>query len=395
MDVAALSPQRARVAVSAVFFVDGAALGGYVSHLADFQHRFELTNGQLGRCLLFSALGAVTTMPLSGTLIHRFGSRYVSLFGGAILLLAVVLLSHAPSVPIFCATLYLLGASNGQCDVGMNAHSMVVQDRFPRPILSAVHGWFSLGGFAGGAGAALAAKAGLAMSQHLLYASLVLALVLAFGVSGMFPASVDQDAEGPQFVLPKGSVFVLGLMVLFAFVSEGALWDWCSVYLREVLKGSAELGAWGFGIASFAMAAGRFLGDGMIHRGGYRRVLLGSSLLSGGGLLIAVTVGSIPLAIAGFAIAGLGLANMVPILFRAAASVPGVSAGMGLAAVTTCGYTGFLAGPPVVGFIADHRSLGFSLGLMALLCLVVALASRWSTREIDAPATESAAEPTA
>jgi fucose permease len=187
---------------------------------------------------------------------------------------------------------------------------------------------------------------------------------------------VDQNEEGGKFVLPKGRLWLLGLLVMFAFVSEGAVWDWSAVYLRDVLDTPAWQGALGFGLASLAMAAGRFLGDGWTHRFGRRRLVLFSALASGLGILVAVTLPTAPLAIAGFALAGVGLANIVPILFRAAAQVPGVSAGYGLAAVTTCGYSGFLGGPPLVGLVAHERTLGFALGAVAVLCLLIALGTR-------------------
>lgn len=371
---------RARVAISATFFMNGAALGGYVAHLPDFQERLHLTNGQLGNCMLFSAFGAMSSMPLTGLTIHRFGSRNVTLVGGIGMLIAASLLGFAPSVPLLCLFLYLLGASNGQCDVGMNTHSMAVQDRFPKPILSAVHGWFSLGGFAGGAGVALANQVGASPAQHLVIASLVLSLVLGFGVRRMYPTDANKEADGPKFALPTRRIMLIGVLVLFAFVSEGAMWDWCSVYLRQVLHSGAVLGAVGFGIASFAMACGRFTGDRIIHRIGYRATLVGSALLCAGGILLAVCAGSVPLAIAGFSLCGVGVANLVPILFRASALVPGVPSSIGLASVTTCGYSGFLAGPPVLGHLADRYGLAFALGLITLMCLGIAVAGKRAVR---------------
>jgi len=377
-----LADRRARAAVSATFFMNGAVLGGYVAHLPDFQERLELSNGQLGGCMLFSACGALSTMPLTGATIHRFGSRNVTLFAGLSLLIAAALLGFANSVPLLCLGLYFLGASNGQCDVGMNAHSMAVQDRFERPILSAVHGWFSLGGFAGGAGVAIANKVGASPAQHLLAASLVFSLVLIFSVRGMYPADVDKNAEGPKFAIPTRRILFLGLLVLFAFVSEGAMWDWCAVYLRRVLSASPDVAAAAFGIASFAMAIGRFVGDGVIHAIGYRRTLVGSALLCAVGILLAVSAGSILPSMLGFATCGLGVANLVPILFRAGALAPGVPASVGLASVTTCGYSGFLAGPPVIGFVADHLGLSVSLGLISLMCFGIALAGGKVTKAI-------------
>ncbi|AIE86244.1 major facilitator superfamily MFS_1 [Fimbriimonas ginsengisoli Gsoil 348] len=369
--------------MSAIFFVDGAGLGGYVAHLPDILARLHLTNAELGRALLFSALGAMTTMPLAGSLIHRFGSRWVSLGAGSILLTVLPFVMLAPSLWILCPVLYLVGASNGQTDVGMNTHAMSVQGRFPRPILSAMHGWFSVGGFAGGAGTALAARLGVSPPVHMIVASILLAGVLVAGVAAMLPSDIDKEGEGPRFALPKGAVLMLGILVLLALASEGAMWDWCAVYLRQALHAKTEIAAFGFGLASLSMAVGRFLGDSWTHRSGYRRVLRDSALLTGAGLLLAVNLASVPLSIVGFALTGLGLANLVPILFRAAATLPGLAAGSGLAAVTTLGYTAFLGGPPIVGYIADRTSLAFALGLIAFCCLAIAMNSRRAAATLD------------
>lgn len=371
-----MSVHAARRAVSAVFFVNGAALGGWAAHIADAKLMLGLTDRGLGLALLASSLGALTTMPLAGPLVHRFGSRQTAIYGGFALCAIVPFLFVAPALPVFVAILYLVGVANGQMDVGMNAHSMAVQDRVDRPILSAVHGWFSVGGFAGGAGASLAAWTGASPLFHLTTASILLAMVLVVCARHLLSAEVDKNDSGGHLAWPKGPLWLIGILILFAFVSEGAMWDWSAVYLRNSLKADPWVGALGFGLASLAMAVGRFLGDGWTHRLGRPRLMLISSLAAGVGLLLAVNLPTPPLSILGFAITGLALANIVPILFRAASQVPGISASYGLAAVATCGYTGFLGGPPIVGLIAQERSLAFALGAAAVLCLVIALATR-------------------
>jgi MFS family permease len=375
---------RAKWAISTVFFINGAALGGYVAHLPEIQERLRLDNGQLGASILFTAIGAVTTMPFAGLLIQRFGSRRMVAAAGALLLLFMPLLSLAHDRVTLCAALLMIGVANGQMDVSMNAHSMAVQDRFDRPIISGVHGWFSLGGFAGGAGTALAAKLHQPMLAHLLCASFLMTLLLLLACRAMLPSSVDKHAEAVGYALPSRQVLFLGLLVVFAFVSEGVLWDWSAVYLRS--KGAPEaVGAFGFALASFGMALGRLVGDGWTHRWGPLRVLLVGSAASALGICAAVSLGQIPLAIAGLALAGLGLANTVPLLFKAAARLPGISAGAGLAAVTTCGYTGFLAGPPAVGFLADRTSLSVAIGCAGLLCLGITLGSKRVAAGLERP----------
>lgn len=227
---------------------------------------------------------------------------------------------------------------------------------------------------------ALASAVGLPPVVHLAAASAVLAVVLVVAARFLLPADVDRNAEGPKFAWPKGVLLAIGVLVTLAFVGEGGAWDWAAIYLRNSLHTPQALAGLGFGLFSFAMASCRFVGDGFIHRFGHRRVLGASGCLAGLGFLCAVSLPSPWLSIAGFAVVGLGLANAVPILFKAAGSVPGFAVGPSLAAVTTCGYSGFLVGPPVVGAIADWRSLAFSLALIGLLCLVVGIAGPLALR---------------
>lgn len=312
-------------------------------------------------------------MPFAGFAVHRYGSRVTALIAGVLLCAALSGLLLTSNLLAFVGVLFCVGVFNGQLDVGMNSHSVALQHRYERPILSAVHGWFSVGGFAGGASAALAAKIGMDDSVHLALMSAILAATILLVFGQLLPATVDADAEGVRFALPIGPLAMLGVMALFSFLSEGAIWDWAAVYLRTVLQSGAALGALGFGLFSFGMAGGRFIGDRFVHALGPRVVISASAALAAGGLAIALALQQPLAAIAGFTCVGVGLANIVPILFRAAGSIPGIPPATGLAAVTTCGYTSFLFGPAAIGFVAQARSLGFALGGVAALCLLVAV----------------------
>lgn len=388
-----MSPEAARRAISAVFFVNGAVLAGWGAHIPDAKHRFGMSEGTLGLVLLSTAIGAVSTMPMAGPLIHRVGSRTLLYWAGLAVCAIMPFLFTAPAIPWLVGMLILVGASNGQMDVAMNTHSMAVQDRFSRPIISAIHGWFSIGGFVGGMVTAQATRFGIGYTQHLASASLVLTAVLVVSHRHLLPKEVDQNTEDEvKLAFPKGRLWLIGGLMMAAFVGEGALWDWSGVYIRDGLHAEPWLAPLGFGVASFGMAVGRFLGDGWTHRLGLKPLFIVSALLTGVSQLMVVLMPSPELAILFLAIAGIGLANIVPILFRAAATVPGVSAGYGLAAVTTCGYSSFLAGPAVVGFIAQHSSLAFALGLVAILCVGMSIPAakaigdaRAGTESVDQP----------
>lgn len=362
-----------RVAVSALFALNGAVLAGWMSHLPEAKDALHLSVGQLGATLLFSSVGALSAMSLSGTLIHRYGSRRVSVWGGVLVLCIIPFLLIAPSQPWLAFGLFLMGAANGTLDVAMNAHSMAVQARLKRPILSSVHGWWCVGGFLGGAGTSLSNALQADPRLHLVVASAALLVLLVALVPGLLPNDADQGGEGARFVVPKGVILTLGLLNLLALFAEGALWDWSAIYFRETLGASKAVAAMGFGVGVGAMAIGRMTGDYFVARFGSPRTLLYSGALTSGGLLLATAAPNPAAAFVGFAATGLGLANAVPIFFAAAADAPGVSSGAGIAAVAQMGYAAFLGGPPLVGNLAEATSLRFGLALVGVLAALIAV----------------------
>jgi len=364
-------PYRARIAVSAVFAVFGILVGSWLPHLPDVKQNLGGTDAMIGQALLCSGLGAVVSMQLMGSLIHRFGSRNTSFFGGVVACLLVPLLLTHHSLPILCVNLFILGLGYGVLDVGMNAHAMEVQRRFPRPIIASVHGWFSFGGIIGGLGAALAVKLNVAAVPHLAVTSAVLLGVLMVSRINMLPSGADQDSDGPKFMIPRGFLLVLGVMCAAAFVVEGGLLDWSAIYVRENLGADAVYGGIITGVCSGAMALGRFLGDPILKRYGNRIVAMGGGALCTGGILAAVSVPSLWVCMAGFAVASFGLANVVPTIFNQGGRIPGIPTGAGVVAITTCGYGGFLLGPPVVGMISTKVTLAIGLGTLALLGVII------------------------
>jgi hypothetical protein len=255
----------------------------------------------------------------------------------------------------------------------MNAHAMEVQRRFPRPIIASIHGWFSFGGIIGGLGAALAAKLHTGAVPHLAVTSAILLVVLAVSRKHMLPSGTDQDTEGPKFMIPRGFLLVLGIMCAAAFVVEGGLLDWSAIYVREHLRADAVYGGIITGVCSGAMALGRFLGDPILRRYGNRVVAMGGGALCTGGILAAVSVPSLWVCVVGFAVASFGLANVVPTIFNQGGRIPGIPTGVGVVAITTCGYGGFLLGPPVIGMISTKVTLATGLATLALLGVIIML----------------------
>ncbi len=364
---------RSRLSASWIFFANGAALGSWIPHIPDAKHALSLNESVLGFALLAMAAGSLLGLPLSGALTARFGSRATTTVAILAVLLATPLPILAPSLPIFTLALALLGVANGGVDVAMNAQAIAIEERLGRPIMSSFHGLFSAGGLAGAAGAALAMSAGVGSRTHLLLTAAGLLLVSIGAVRFLLPAATSSAPPNPVFSLPRGPLLGLGLLALCALMAEGAIGDWAAVYLRDHLRTSAELAALGFAAFSFAMTAGRLLGDWAIRRYGAPALLTAGTGAAAILLALGLVAGGRWAMLLGFAAVGLGLANAVPILFSAAGKLTAVPPSIGIAAVSTAGYCGFLLGPPVIGLVAERFGLGTGLGLVVVALATIAI----------------------
>ena len=365
----------ARLAVSVVFFVNGTVLASWVPHVATVQAGLGLTPGTLGLALLGMAAGAVISMPLAGALIGRVGSRAVTTFAALAFCLTLPLPLLASSAPLLGLALLLFGAANGAMDVSMNAQAVDVERRHGRPIMSAFHGLFSLGGLAGASLAVLLVGMGVAPLAHVLGVAAVCLIVAAVASRGLL-AAAGRVSAGPRFARPTGSLVGLGALAFCIAVGEGSMADWSAVYLRGSLGTDATFAAAGYAAFSLTMAAGRFVGDRLVARFGPVTIVRASASLAAVGLAAGLIVGHPVAAIVGFGCVGAGLANLIPLLFSAAGRAPGVGPGVGIAAVATVGYFGFLAGPPLIGFAAELVTLPVALGVVVLFCAVVAAFAR-------------------
>jgi MFS family permease len=385
-----LSPvRRARFAVAAVFLANGIIMGTWAAHIPLVEERLAISHSTLGLALFSMALGALLAMPVTGPTVARFGSALVTRVA-TLALFAAFLLPILASGPLtLAAALFVFGATNGIMDVAMNAHAVAVERRLKRPVMSSFHGMWSLGGLVGSGIAALLlpALSPLAEAGTTVAAGIALAAVALFF---LLPAGADGGVQGTALAWPSRATLGLGVLCFLTMSSEGAVIDWAALHLKGSLKLGAGLAATGFAAYAASMAASRFSGDWLRGRFGAAELVRGSALLAAAGLIVALVSPFPLLAVAGFALVGLGLANLVPVFFGAAGRIPGHSAAGNIAAVATIGYSGFVVGPPFIGFVADLASLRLALGLIVLACLSVAL---WaavvdpSTRGATAPGT--------
>jgi len=355
--------REARVALTFVFLADGVMVGSWASRIPAVKDGLGLTTSQLGVALFAMSLGALVSMPLAGWLDERVGSARIALVallgGGSSLWLAGV----AGSLGALVGALALFGAGFGAVNVAGNAQGIALERAYGRSILSSFHAAFSAGGLIGAAAGGLAAARGVEPPAHFAAVAVTLALV-AFGAGRLLPRA-DAGCETFALVRPPRALLLLGCAAFFTLLAEGAAADWSAVYLRGSLGSTAAFAALGYTAFSLAMVASRLAGDRLDETIGPAALAGGGGVVSAVGLAAALAIGTTPAALVGFAAMGAGLGVMVPVIFRTAGTTPGVTPGIGIAAVSTIGFLGFLAGPPAIGIAADV------IGLRAALAVVV------------------------
>jgi predicted MFS family arabinose efflux permease len=365
-----------RLATFSTFVVNGAMIGTWVAHIPWLQDHLGISKATLGLCLLCMAAGALVSMPLTGQILDRYPSGSVTRAAALIFCLMLPLPLLATSPYTLAAILFGFGASNGAMDVSMNAHGVAVERSHPKPIMSSLHGGWSLGGFASAGLVAITAAFGVDPRLESLCVGVALWLT-AFWITRSLGSASAHSGAGSGFALPSRAVLLIGGLCFLAMMTEGAVGDWSGVYLRHDVGASSATAAMAFTGFSLGMAVARLGGDRLnAHLGA-------GTLLRGGMALVALALGGVLLiaqtapAVIGFALCGLGIANAVPLLFSAAGRLepPNPS----LAAAFTLGYTGFIVGPPVIGVLADVIGLPRTLALLLLAALTVTALGRTAT----------------
>ncbi|HEX7200252.1 MAG TPA: MFS transporter, partial [Dongiaceae bacterium] len=370
---AAAGLRRARMSVSLAFFINGFVVASWLPHIPEVKERLALSDFRLGVALFLMAVGSVLALPFAGWCADRFGSNRTTRAAGLALCLLLPAPVVAPNLLTLILALLLFGAANGMLDVSMNAQAVLVEDRYHRPILSSLHGLYSAGGLAGASLAALAASVAIPTPAQAFGLQLVLVPSLLAITRFLLRGEARTREREAVLAWPSRALLGLGALAFLALMAEGAMGDWAAVFLREYRRAGMDGAATGFAGFSLAMAAGRFAGDWVRRRWGAPTLLRIGGLAAAIGMTTALTMPGLVSSVLGFTLFGLGLANMIPILFGAAGRAQGMTPGLGIAAVATTGYAGLLAGPPLIGMTAEL--IGLRLALVAIVCgaLVIAV----------------------
>jgi fucose permease len=363
--------RRARTAVGVTFFCHGFFFASWAAHIPHLKAALGLTNTGLGLVLLASPIGAVACLAVAAKVLPRFGSRAAIRFAvvGYCLTGPLVGLSSTPGV---CAlALFLWGAFQAMLDVAMNNQAIALEQVQHRRLMSGLHGRWSLGTLAGAAIGAAGVAVGLSLTVQLAALAVLIVPVVTwltrFMTPDAEPANPTAEETPARGRALSRTVLTLAVVAFCGLLCEGAAADWSAVYLRTELKTSAGLAALGFTAFSLAMVSVRLSGDRLLTRFGAARTLPTLATIATVGLALALIIFTPGATIIGFAFLGLGVGLIVPGMFSAAGHLPGVNIAAAVSTVAALSYSGFVAGPPLIGALAGLTSLRGALVVLPVL----------------------------
>ena len=375
---------RARWSTRAQFVVLGIVSGAWGAHVPSLKQHYALTEVGLALTLLAVAVGVLFSLFFVGRIVARLSARICALLGGLLVCAALSAILLAPGFALALPIAFLFGASASLFDVSINAEGTELEHIGQRPIMGNLHGMFSSGGMAGAALAAALLRVGVEPWQQLAAIGAAMAVVVALAASGMLETHSGDDEPRQHFAWPRGTLLVLGLLILAGMISEGVMYDWSVLYLKQEIGMPQARAALGYAAFSAAMALARFSTDALRLRYSERRLIFAGSSLAAVSMAVVLASRNASLAFIGFALVGAGLVLVAPILFSAATRVPGVSRAAAIASVTSIGYAGFMIGPPLIGGLAHASSLSVALTVVVLGAALLAYGSRFVPLRDDA-----------
>ncbi|AKJ29950.1 MFS transporter [Caldimonas brevitalea] len=367
--------RAARWATRTQFFCTGFLFATWGVHIPTVRAHYEISEAALGMAMLAAGVGALLGLSRAGALIGRHGPKAVAWVCGLVSTAAIAALLSLPGYAALLAVLAVFGVASGIFDVAINAEASELERREGVPLMSGFHAMFSLGGMAGAGLGSLLLGWQVTPQTHLVGLSALTAVAVWLACLQMLPPEAPVEASTP-FRLPRGALLLLGLLAALGLVAEGAMYDWSVLYMQKELGSPQDQAALAYASFSAAMAAARFGGDRVRARYAAAPLTIASAALAAVAMAVVLVVGDPVVALIGFALVGVGFGNIVPVLFSAAARVPGTSPAHGIAAVSSVGYVGFMAGPPLIGVLAQQSSLTAALFVVVVFAAVLALGAR-------------------
>jgi fucose permease len=378
----------ARIATTLAFMMNGFGVGVFVAQLPDFKFHLGISNGALGSALFFLAAGVLSALGPGGRLCAKHGSSKVVIWGTLLLIVALPILGESRNYITFCAAAYLLGYAFALQDVSMNAHAVTLEQQFNKRVMSTFHGTFSIGALGGSAVGGIFSQFHVQLPVQEILVAILFALTLVYMKSRFLPDSSDKQEPRENRRPKKPKIFwVMGLLGLAAAIGEGSCGDWGGVLARTTFHATPFVSTLPYIFFCAAMVTGRFLGDRLAHRFGPGRLLFAAGLIAGVGLSSGLLVGGIAGEIFGWAMNGIGVSVVIPLIYSEAGTIAikkyvGVIApSEAVAMVSGIAYFGFVIGPPIMGYTSEAITLRWAMLIPAGLALLLAAGSRIVIRQ--------------
>ncbi|HEX6431255.1 MAG TPA: MFS transporter [Niastella sp.] len=362
-----VSKRAARLSIGAFFFIAGLCFSSWASRIPDIKLHLKLSDGGLGAVLFALPVGLMVSLPFSGWLVHRFGSRKMVLLSALIYPLVLSTIGLVQETWHLVFVLFAFGLMGNLYNIAVNTQAVSLEVLYGRSIMASFHGIWSLAGFAGASIGTILINFHLSPFAHFCIITGTALLLISLLYRNTLQQDINAETDRPLFAKPDATLLKLGLIAMCCMVCEGAMFDWSGVYFQKVVQAPKGLIPLGYTAFMCTMAGGRFAGDKLVVRLGTLRMLQISGLVIACGLGIAIGFPSLVTATLGFMLVGIGVSSVVPLVYGVAGKSTVFSPGVALTAVSTIGYLGFLAGPPMIGFIAEAASLRWSLALIAVL----------------------------
>ncbi len=359
------------LAVGFLFATSSLLFGIWVVAIPSIKERLHFTDGSLGLSLLLSPLGALTGVFLSTKIFSRISAGKWMAWGYILFALLMILQINAVSRLMLWICLYFFGIVGFLNGVSSNATVNILEKKYNRRMMSTCHGLYSLGGGISTALAAFLFSFGISSGWQIVLIAVIVSTVIFFNHKHLLAhTNILHTSSGLK--LPSLTILGISFICMVVFMAEGCVADWSAIYLKESLHGAEKIAGLGYTGFAIAMTIGRLKGDSIITKYGSKKVVISGALLAVIGFSIVVFASTVLPAIAGYILIGFGCCCIVPVLFSAAANIPGVSTVEGFAMVTTGGLIGFLTGPSVIGFISEKINLSTGFALLILLLLAAA-----------------------
>lgn len=361
-----------RTAVAIYFFCCGCIFATWAARIPSIKENFHFNEAELGAVLFMLPFGSLVALPFAGWSISKLGSRFMTFMAAIIYPTLLILIGYSNTPFVLSFLLFFFGFFGDVLNIAMNTQAIFVQEEmYGRPMLSFFHAMWSVGALTGAAAGGFLMKAGFTTLNHFwIIAAFTFTLAVIF-LSYLVPREKFKQQTQKLFAWPDKTLWLLGAICFCCALCEGAMADWSSLYYKQVINDLQKVSTTGYTSFALMMALGRLIGDRLTERLGYKGILMMDSLLVAGGLALAIFLPSAATVIIGFGMVGFGVATIIPIVYSLSGRSKTMTTSSALAAVSTVGFTGFLVGPPIIGFVAHEIGLRWALLIVLTLGLII------------------------